>query len=96
MVKGCKKNVIHLKNTGSEIFEEAYFIISDKAGTKGKNESDIVKEASKIASGGALGSYFSAPSGQKAEKKKAPSKITWFMLGACVMTAFNAVILMII
>lgn len=46
MIKGCQKKIIFLKNTGCELFEEAYFIMKDCAIDKG--ESDIVLEATKI------------------------------------------------
>ena len=46
MIKGCQKKIIFLKNTGCELFEEAYFIM--KECTIDKGESDIVLEATKI------------------------------------------------
>ena len=29
MVKGCEKRVVHLKNTDSEVFEQASFVLKD-------------------------------------------------------------------
>ena len=29
MVRGCQKKIIYLKNSGSDLFEEAYFIIKN-------------------------------------------------------------------
>ena len=46
MIKGCHKRIIFLKSTGSELFEEAYFIMKPRA-TEMK-ESDVVSEATKI------------------------------------------------
>ena len=46
MIKGCQKKIIFLKNTGCDLFEEAYFIMKDCAIDKG--QSDIVLEATKI------------------------------------------------
>ncbi|MBR4071392.1 MAG: hypothetical protein IKK26_02440 [Clostridia bacterium] len=48
MIKGCKKNIIHITNTGSPYFEEAYFIVR-RGGDIDISEDDIVKEASRIA-----------------------------------------------
>ncbi len=48
MIKGCQKKIIHLKNTGSPYFEEAYFILKDDS-THLLCENDMVKEALKIA-----------------------------------------------
>ncbi|MBR2024819.1 MAG: hypothetical protein IKA02_03300 [Clostridia bacterium] len=48
MLKGCQKKIIFLKDTGCDIFEEAYFVINPEY--EGMNKSDIVNEATKIAS----------------------------------------------
>ncbi|MBE6587587.1 MAG: hypothetical protein E7647_04130 [Ruminococcaceae bacterium] len=48
MIKGCQKRIIHLKNTGSPYFEEAYFILKDGTDTLPR-ENDMVKEALRIA-----------------------------------------------
>ena len=49
-MKGCQKRVVFLKNTGSPVFEEAYFIVrADKNGAEiCKKDGDIVSEASRI------------------------------------------------
>jgi hypothetical protein len=49
MLKGCQKKIVFLKDTGCDVFEEAYFVI--KPGYEGMNSCDIVSEATKIASG---------------------------------------------
>ena len=46
MIKGCHKRIIFLKNTGSELFEEAYFIMKPQA--LEMKEHDVVSEAAKI------------------------------------------------
>ena len=50
MVKGCKKNIVYLKNTGSAAFSEAFFIIDDPAPTMSKRE--LIREANRIAEQG--------------------------------------------
>lgn len=46
-MRGCQKRVVFLKNTGSPVFEEAYFIVRDReTGIDAKK--DIVSEASRI------------------------------------------------
>ena len=47
MLKGCQKKVIFLKNTGNQIFEEAYFVI--KPEFEAVSEYEIISEATKIA-----------------------------------------------
>ena len=49
MLKGCQKKIIFLKDTGSDFFEEAYFVIKNEY--EGMNDSDIISEATKIANG---------------------------------------------
>ena len=48
MIKGCRKNIIHITDTGCPYFEEAYFVVR-RGGDIEISEDDIVKEASKIA-----------------------------------------------
>lgn len=47
MIKGCRKNLIVVKNIGSDYIDEAYFILKKEipAGTAG---TVIVKEANRI------------------------------------------------
>ena len=49
MLKGCQKKIIFLKDTGCDIFEEAYFVIKPEYDSM--NKDDIVCEATKIANG---------------------------------------------
>lgn len=48
MVRGCQKKIIYLKNTKSNMFEEAYFIIRNGLPDEEQNECDMVKEANRI------------------------------------------------
>ncbi len=48
MVRGCQKKIIYLKNTRSDIFDEAYFVIKDSTLYESNNECDMVEEANKI------------------------------------------------
>ena len=48
MIKGCQKKIIFVKDTGSEYFEEAYFIMKSDSELPRTEETDIVKEAEKI------------------------------------------------
>jgi len=78
MVRGCQKKIILLKNTGSPIFEEAYFILSDMADNLMLGESDMIKEAKRIIDEGHINK-----SGPKKEKKRtAFNSFIWFISGA--------------
>jgi hypothetical protein len=48
-MRGTQKRVVYLKNTGSKMFEEAYFIIRENISTdSSSSDSDLIKEASRI------------------------------------------------
>ena len=49
MLKGFQKRIIVLKDTGSRVFEEAYFII--KPEFEEKSDFNIIEEATKIING---------------------------------------------
>ena len=48
MVRGCQKKIVYLKNTGSKVFDEAYFVVCDKALGEENRDCDLVQEANKI------------------------------------------------
>ena len=47
MVRGCQKKIVYLKSTGSDVFDEAYFVVRETALDK-ISECDMVKEANRI------------------------------------------------
>ena len=47
LYKGCEKRMINVKNTGSELFEEAYFIINTKHSAR-VSHTDMIKEANRL------------------------------------------------
>ena len=47
-MKGCQKKVIFLKNTGSYLFDEAYFIISREGERSPITEESMIVEANRI------------------------------------------------
>lgn len=47
-MRGYQRRVIFLKNTGSALFEEAYFVMRSEEMTEGKSEADMVSEAGRI------------------------------------------------
>ena len=48
MIKGCQKRMIHVKNTNSPYFEEAYFILKNDVDPE-PSENDMLTEAQRIA-----------------------------------------------
>ena len=76
-MRGYQKKVVFLKNTGSSLFEEAYFVIRGDVLTENPSTEDMVDEASRIIE-------------ENFEKKKRISKKTLglyvliFLLGAFI------------
>ena len=40
MIKGCNKRVIWIRNTENELFEQAYFILSDSARVNDRSDAE--------------------------------------------------------
>lgn len=76
MIKGCRKNIIHITNTGSPYFEEAYFIVR-RGGDIDIPEDDMVREATRIA--GITNDAYKRKSGMKKNLK-----LSFFLYGASV------------
>ena len=47
-MRGCQKKVIYLKNTGSEVFDEAYFVLKSDTDIERRAAGDIIREANRI------------------------------------------------
>lgn len=83
LYKGCQKKMIMLKNTGSELFEEAYFILKDKDDKSTKlSETDMIREANKIIANNAVTSYW-ADKDSPSNKLSLKYKIKWYAAGLC-------------
>ena len=92
MIKGCQKNVVWIRSTESELFEEAYFIVSDKIKRKHISENDMVSEANRL-----IADRFAPMQPFKAENglpKKEKAK--WFFVGLGSALAVFALICFII
>ena len=47
-MRGCQKKVIFLKNTGCELFDEAYFVVSRECEEKNVCEDSMIAAANRI------------------------------------------------
>ncbi|MBO5286547.1 MAG: hypothetical protein J6B34_00325 [Clostridia bacterium] len=72
MIKGCQKRIVFLKDTGSDYFDEAYFVIKPCAVEK--SESDIILEATRIANE-------AIEKGNDKEKNRGLFRVISFLLG---------------
>ena len=47
MVRGYQKRIIHLKNTESAVFDEAFFLVNER-NSVGVGEKELIREANSI------------------------------------------------
>ncbi len=74
MLRGCQRRMIVLKNTGSNIFDEAYFLLNEKAAESYTlTETDMIREANRIISESSLLPYNNY-------KKPKPAYISWILV----------------
>ena len=76
LLKGCKKNLIALKNIGSDYIDEAYLVLKPDL-PSGVAKEDIVKEANRL-----IHEY---DTGQR--KKRRPFSFPSFLIGAMLASA---------
>ena len=81
-MKGTQKKMLLLKNTGSDIFDEAYFKLKDRVCPISVSESDMVKEANRIVSENLISGYFNPT-----QSGKKTWKFSSFLLGFLIGTA---------
>ena len=70
MGKGCERRIVHLKNTGSAVFEEAFFLMKEEKSEKPPTYAAMVREATRIIEenitlGGVYRKPNAAPSGRR-------------------------------
>lgn len=88
VIKGIQKNMVVVKNTGSRIFEEAYFILREKADSSGKKQ-DMVTEANRIIAANTL-SPEKALTARRERKKERRRRLLFFFLGILAGAAASA------
>jgi hypothetical protein len=55
MLRGCQKKIVFIKNTGSKLFDEAYFVISGREDAPALTDGAMVDEAKRIIENATLG-----------------------------------------
>ena len=81
MIKGCAKRVIVVKNTNSEMFDEAYFIVNPKK--RNGKQGDFLAEANKI-----ISSEFETGNKYRKNKKWQRILLSLFFLSVGAFTGF--------
>ena len=95
--KGCYKKIIVLKNTGSELFDEAYLFLNEKCSkADSMSETDMIREANKIVSNELIGGYFQKEKDKDSTGKKNKTGIIDFLLGlfAGIVLSFGTVLIL--
>ena len=89
LLRGCEKRIYYMKNTGSAMFEEAYFILKNDLGNSTKSQS-LAEEADRII--GESCAVFS----KKYKRKTKLGRVAVFSLGAAFASAVIGVITLFI
>ncbi len=99
MLKGCQRKIIMLKETGSDIFEEAYFVLrSDADVERSLSELDMVSEAQRIVEANSLSLTCSAAlkySPLAHRKRAGGAYFGWFLAGCAAATSVIGIFLFI-
>ncbi len=89
-MRGYQKRVIYLKNTGSPLFDEAYFIVSREGEATGLVESDMVYEANRIIDESLNGE---SAKGRSAMLRRVLGFALPFVLGAVISTVVCVILM---
>ena len=87
MIKGCNRRGVGMKNTGSDMFDEAYFLIKENAVHKSGRRSGMVEAAQMIVEG------IEGKDERKRKKEKRRSAVIntlFFFFGICIGIFFAA------
>ena len=87
-MRGYQKKVIFLKNTGSHLFDEAYFVMSREGEEAAVDQSDMVFEANRIINE-SIGGRESRIGRERGGKK---SFIIPFLVGALFSVALMTIV----
>lgn len=96
MIKGCSKRVIVMKETGSDMIEEAFFIIKPSGVKKSMTDADIMTQAKMLIEKGNASNRFS-PSGfnvVKTAPKNKPKFALPFTLGLVLGAILSAALIL--
>ncbi len=89
LLRGCEKRIYYMKNTGSALFEEAYFILKNDIRSAAQSHS-LAEEADRIISESCV--VFS----KKYKRKTKLGRVASFSLGAAFASAVIGMITLFI
>ncbi len=85
MIRGCEKRIYYVKNTDSELFDEAYLILRRGLSSSCATPRELEREAMRIVRGGAEGG--------RAEDRRSHGRLRAFVLGAALSALLCAAVL---
>jgi hypothetical protein len=85
MIKGCQKRMIFIKNTGCDLFDEAYFILKNDIPSSEENQNDIIRTATAI-----INEHEYPLNKRKKVKNKSSKSLVLFLIGALCGAAICA------
>lgn len=77
MIKGCQKRMIFIKNTGCDLFDEAYFVLKSDIPASEENQDNIIRTATAI-----INEHEYPLNKRKRAKSKRSKALLFFILGA--------------
>jgi hypothetical protein len=96
VLRGCQRKIVFLKNTGSKLFDQAYFVISDKADRDGICSTDMIAEANRIIEESLCHGEISGKLGIATQIKGVLKRIVLpFLIGAVVSGVSVAIVFII-
>lgn len=87
MIKGCQKRMIFIKNTGCNLFDEAYFVLKSDVPVADETENDIIRMATAIINEHDI---------PRKKRKKLPKWLLPFFIGLFIGTGICSGIFFII
>ena len=88
MIKGCRRNMILLKNLDSDTIEEAYFVLREGNVKEEEGAEKMIEEANRILSGAVI-----VPAKRKRETGGDGIGVLLFLLGALLGAAAGMLLL---
>ncbi len=92
MVRGVSKQVVVIKDTGSDMFEQAIFIVNPRMGARSVSDTDMAREARRIVSN-CIRRYCSDRPGEKAMQR---DRRRLLMIGVPALLGAAAIVVMLL
>ncbi len=89
MLKGCQKRMIFVKDTGCDLFDEAYFILKDDIPSNDEMENNIIRVATEIIN---QNNFLKS----KKKSRKLPKNLLFFISGCFFSALISTFVFLVI